>query len=57
LKRHASARIWLEKHKDESIVHWQHLCGDGSIREDHYRYSAKVLMALFDRETHGDTLC
>ena len=57
LRRHASARIWMEKHKGESEVHWQHLGGDGSSREDHYRYTPKVLMALFDRETHGDTLC
>ena len=57
LKRHASARVWMEKHKGESMIHWQHPGGDGMIRDDHYRYSAKVLMALFDKETHGDTLC
>ncbi len=57
LKRREPKRIWMEKQKGEPVLHWQHLGSDGRLREDHYRYSAKVLMALFDKETHGDTLC
>ena len=57
LKRHAAKRIWMEKQKGQQFLHWQHRGGDGKPREDTYRYSAEVLMALFERETHGDTLC
>lgn len=57
LKRHASKRIWTEKHKGEPVLRWRHPGGDGNLREDTYRYSAKVLMAIFDKETHDNTLC
>lgn len=57
LKRREPRRIWMQKQKGEPVLHWQHPGSDGRLREDHYRYSAKVLMALFDKETHGDTLC
>ena len=57
LKRYAADRVWLEKHKSEKLLHWQHRGSDGQSREDTYRYSPEVLMALFERETHGDTLC
>jgi hypothetical protein len=57
LKRYASNRVWLEEKRDETVLHWQHPGGDGRPRDDTYRYSPKVLMALFEKETHGDTLC
>ena len=50
-------RIWMDKQHGEKVLHWQHLGSDGQLREDIYRFSPKVLMALFDKETHGDTLC
>lgn len=57
LRRYASTRVWMEKRKGSKLLHWQHTGRDGALREDIYRYSPKVLMALFERETHGDTLC
>ena len=57
LKRQAPERIWVELGKEKKPLHWQHLGSDGNIREDTYRYSPQVLMALFEGETHGDTLC
>ena len=57
LKRREPRRIWMEQQKGEPVLHWQHLGSDGRPREDHYRYTAKALMAIFDKETHGDTLC
>jgi hypothetical protein len=57
LKRRAPTKVWMEKQKGEPMLHWKHHGSDGRLREDSYRYSAKVLMALFDQETHGDTLC
>ena len=57
LQRYASGRVWLEKRRAGARLHWQHPGGDGSLRDDTYRYTPKVLMALFDKETHGDTLC
>lgn len=50
-------RIWMERRKGEQKLHWQHLGSDGQLREDVYRYTPEVLMALFERETHGDTHC
>lgn len=55
LKRHESARVWLEKQRGEKMLHWQHTGSDGKLREDTYRYTPQVLMALFDKATHGDT--
>ena len=57
LHRREPNRIWMEKHQGSQRLHWQHLGSDGQLREDIYRYSPAVIMALFDRETHGDTLC
>ena len=57
LKRQAPKRIWIERSKGEKLLHWQHLGSDGQTREDTYRYSPDVLMVLFEKETHGDTLC
>ncbi len=57
LKRQAADRVWIEKQKSGKLLHWQHIGVDGQSREDTYRYSPEVLMALFERETHGDTLC
>ena len=57
LKRHASNRVWMEQHRGMPEVHWRHMGSDGHMREDHYRFSPEVLMALFEKETHGDTLC
>ncbi len=50
-------RIWMEKQHGEKVLHWQHLGRDGNLREDIYRFSPEVLMALFDKESRGDTLC
>lgn len=50
-------RIWMDTHRGEKLLHWKHLGSDGTLREDVYRYSPRVLMALYDRETQGDTLC
>jgi len=49
--------IWMEQQKGEPVLHWQHFGSDGQVREDVYRYSPEVLMAIFDQETQGDTLC
>jgi hypothetical protein len=50
-------RIWMEKIHGRKMLHWQHLGRDGQLREDIYRFSPEVIMALFEKETHGDTLC
>jgi len=57
LKNIDPQNIWMEHKKDGEVLHWQHYDSDGRVREDVYRYSPEVLMAIFDQETQGDTLC
>ncbi len=57
LKRHEPTRVWVDTQHGEKVLHWQHAGSDGVLREDTYRYMPEVLMALFDKVTHGDTLC
>lgn len=57
LKRYASDRVWMEEHQHRPFLRWRHPDRKGELRDDTYRYSAEVLMALFDQETRGDTLC
>jgi hypothetical protein len=57
LKRREPKRVTFGKRRGEPVIRWQHQTQDGHLREDIYPYSPKVIMAIFDRETHGDTLC
>ncbi|MEJ2470553.1 MAG: hypothetical protein P8Y91_04515 [Desulfuromonadales bacterium] len=57
LKNRDPEGVWVEKHHGEKVIHWRHAGHDGESREDTYRYVPEALMALFDKETRGDTLC
>jgi len=57
LKKRETKRMWVDTHRGEKILHWKHAGSDGTLREDTYRYTPEVIMALFDKATHGDTHC
>ena len=57
LKRREPRRVTLGKRHGEMVIRWQHEADDGRMVEDIYPYSPKAIMTIFDRETHGNTLC
>lgn len=58
LHRLVPERVMLEKHHGETMIRWQHMIeGDGTMRDDLLPYNAPSLLAVFEGETHGDTLC
>jgi hypothetical protein len=50
-------RVMLGKRHGETVIRWQHVAEDGTIREEIFPYDAPSLMTVFDGETRGDTIC
>ena len=49
--------VLLGKHRGETVIRWQHIAGDGTIREEILPYDAASLLTVFEEETRGDTIC
>ena len=57
LHRREPKRVALGRRHGETVIRWQHMAADGTVREDVFPYDAPSLMTVFEGETHGDTLC
>lgn len=58
LRHRAPRRVELGRSHGTPVIRWQHMIpGEGTVREEILPYDAPSLMAVFEEETHGDTLC
>ena len=57
LHRREPRRVMLGHRRGETVIRWQHMAEDGTMREDILPFDPRAIMTVFDGETHGDTLC
>ena len=56
LHRRVPRRVTLGYRHGETVIRWQHIAEDGSVREEIFPFAPQSIMTVFEAETHGDTM-
>lgn len=56
LRHREPRRVALGHRHGETVIRWQHMAEDGTMREEIFPFDAKAIMTVFEEETRGDTM-